>query len=114
MAKFEFIQWLEDWLFTCEEFIFDWDRGNSTKSKDKHGVEINEAEEVFSDKAKVPLGIQIQPVVPEPRFGLLGKTSNSRLLHLVFAIRDGKVRIIAARPMHRNERDLYEESLRKK
>lgn len=89
------------------------DAGNSTKSKDKHGVETHEAEEVFFDEAKVPLGIQIQPAVPEPRFGLIGKTKNSRLLHLVFSIRDGRARIIAARPMHKKERALYEESLRK-
>ena len=73
MAKFEFLQWLIDWLFECEEFIFEWDEGNRTKSKIKHKVEIHEAEEVFYDENNVPLGIQVQPVVDEPRFGLLGK-----------------------------------------
>jgi hypothetical protein len=55
-----------------------------TKSKTKHDVEAHEAEQIFYDESKVPMGIQIQPVVDEPRFGLLGRTSTSRLLHTVF------------------------------
>lgn len=113
MAKFEYIQWIIDWLFSHEEFVFEWDDGNQTKSKTKHDVEISEAEEIFYDEDKVPLGIQVQPVVDEPRFGLLGKTLKSRFLHTVFAIRDGKVRIISTRPMRKNERNLYEKNLRK-
>lgn len=113
MAKFEFLQWLVDWLFDCEEFVFEWDSGNQTKSQTKHHVTPDETEEIFHDENKVPLGIQIQPIVSEPRFGILGTTNNMRLLHAVFTIREGKVRVIASRPMHKKERDLYEENLRK-
>ncbi|HLB59811.1 MAG TPA: BrnT family toxin [Bdellovibrionota bacterium] len=114
MAKFEVVQWFIDWLFGQRRFAFDWDDGNLTKSKTKHGVETFESEEIFYDETKVPLGIQVQPPVSEPRFGLLGKTNNGRMLHIVFTIREGNVRIIAARPMHKKERVLYEKNLRKK
>jgi len=114
MAKFEFVQWLLDWLFSNDSFEFEWDTGNRTKSKSKHDVETAESEEIFSDENKVPLGIQIEPPTSEPRFGLLGRTGLGRRLHVVFTIREGKVRIIASRPMHRKERALYEQSLRQK
>lgn len=112
MAKFEYLQWLIDWIFGQQGFVFQWDEGNETKSKVKHEVETHECEEIFYDIDKLPLGIQVQPVVSEPRFGLLGRTFDGRLLHVVFTIREGQVRVIAARPMHRKERAVYEQNLR--
>jgi len=45
----------------------------------------------------------------EQRFHALGQTSNGRMLHITFAIRTGKIRIISARDMHRKERTIYEQ-----
>jgi uncharacterized protein len=45
----------------------------------------------------------------ELRHAALGKTYGSRLLTVVFTIRNEKIRVISARPMSRNERVLYEE-----
>ena len=112
MAKFEYIQWLVDWILGQQVFLFEWDGGNKTKSQAKHQVEIHECEEVFYDIDKQPLGIQVQPAVSEPRFGLLGRTFYGRFLHVVFTIREGQVRVIAARPMHKKERVNYEQNLR--
>ncbi|MBK9309042.1 MAG: BrnT family toxin [Nitrospira sp.] len=35
-----------------------------------------------------------------------------RILHVVFTLREGKVRPISARPAHKKERELYEAYLR--
>jgi uncharacterized DUF497 family protein len=107
VAKFKFAQWLWDWLFALDEFVFEWDAGNTTKSLRKHGVTCAEVEEVFTERRFVPLGQQYQPSCPEPRFGLLGKTAKSRLLFLVFTLRQQDIRVISARPMNEAERNFY-------
>ncbi len=72
MAIFEFVSWLVKWIFAQEFFIFEWDSGNSQKNRSKHNVTNDEAEELFSNSEfLVPLGIQVAPSVPEPRFGAL-------------------------------------------
>lgn len=112
MAKFEFSGWLVRWLLMQNEFQFQWDSGNSEKSQKKHSVETNEAEEVFYDENIFPLGVQTTPAVNEPRFGILGRTYSGRHLHVAFTVRKGRVRIISARPMHRKEKQSYEQTLR--
>ncbi|HEY7554469.1 MAG TPA: BrnT family toxin [Candidatus Binatia bacterium] len=43
------------------------------------------------------------------RYVALGKTYGSRLLTLVFTVRTNRIRVISARPMSRNERQVYEQ-----
>jgi uncharacterized DUF497 family protein len=108
MAQFTFLQWLIDWLESQIDFVFIWDDGNKSKSLEKHGVDLHEAEEVFlnSDKT-IALGVQHAPEVNEPRFGVLGTTHEQRLLFVSFTIRGSGVRVISARPMNKKERKLY-------
>jgi uncharacterized DUF497 family protein len=112
MAKFKFIEWLVLWLTETARFEFDWDDGNSTKSVMKHAVTTAEAEEVFLLGQAVPLGVQIAPVAPEERLGVVGATAAGRVLQVVFTLREGRVRPISARPAKREERALYEAYLR--
>jgi uncharacterized protein len=107
VAKFRFSLWLWNWLFSLEEFSFEWDAGNSTKSQQKHGVTSGEAEEVFTRHRFIPLGEQYQPSVAEPRFSVLGETANGKLLFLAFTIRNQWIRVISARPMNERERRFY-------
>ena len=107
MAKFRFAQWLWDWLFALEEFLFEWDEGNATKSQEKHGIPCAEAEEVFTCRRFVPLGEQVQPRAPEARFAVLGETAGGRLLFLAFTLRHRTIRVISARAMNEKERKLY-------
>jgi uncharacterized protein len=89
---------------------FDWDEGNRRKSTDKHGVGQSEAEQVFFNE---PLLIvrDLGHSSVEPRFHALGRTDLGRLLHVTFTLRRGNrlIRTISARPMHRKERDRYEQ-----
>jgi len=112
MAQFKFVEWLLLWLQENSYFEFDWDTGNRTKNATKHSVRTEEAEEVFTMGRAAPLGVQTIPVVHEERLGIVGATSEGRVLHVVFTLRDGKVRPISARPAHRKERELYEAYLR--
>ncbi len=114
MAQFEFVEWLARWIFQQTDFEFEWDPGNSTKSIDKHKISKESAEQIFRNREfLVPLGIQIQPTVDEPRFGALGIDSSGRKLSICFTIRKGLIRIISVRAMSVLERKKYV-SLRKK
>lgn len=89
---------------------FDWDEGN-TRKNEKHGVSMAEAEQVFFNAPLLVLddaGHSNQ----EPRFHALGKTDDSRLLHITFTVRhEGeKIRVISARAMHRKEHLIYEKA----
>ncbi len=113
MAQWEFIEWLLFWLLETTHFEFEWDGGNSTKNASKHGVPVAEVEMVFRSRASVPLGIQVSPLTNEQRLGIVGPGSMGRLLQVAFTLRDGRVRVISARPAHRKERKKYEEAIRK-
>lgn len=113
MAQWKFVDWLLYWILETTTFDFEWDSGNQTKNIIKHDISIAEAESVFKLGAALPLGIQTQPEANEQRLGLVGPSLNGRLLQIAFALRDGRVRIISARPAHKKEKKRYEEILRK-
>lgn len=89
---------------------FDWDEGNARKNE-KHGVSSAEAEQVFFN---VPLLLleDVKHSNQESRFHALGKTDQERLLHIAFTLREAgaRIRVIAARDMHRKERVIYEQT----
>lgn len=110
MALFEFVHWLAEWLFQLDDPKFDWDDGNKLKSATKHNVETHESEEVFRNKEDLfILGEQVQPKTKEDRFGVLGLTNEKRVLMISFTLREGRIRIISARPISAKEKKLYEE-----
>ena len=88
---------------------FDWDAGNSRKSADKHGVSQAEAEQVFINRPLI-VAEDTRHSAEEVRFRALGKTSENRLLHITFTLRQNGtlIRIISARGMNRKERTIYE------
>lgn len=109
MAKFKFIYWLVEFVLSTENFIFDWDGGNSTKSKDKHGITVDIVESAFSDENLLALGEQFQPIVNESRYGVIAKSIDSNILFICFTIRDKKIRVISTRLANEKERSFYEE-----
>ena len=89
---------------------FEWNEGNSRKSKEKHGVSQSEAEEVFFNEPLLVLE-DSRHSQTEARFHALGATDDTRLLHITFTLRSGGnlIRVISARDMHRKERVVYEQ-----
>lgn len=90
---------------------FDWDKHNTEKIIAKHKVTIIECEETFlnehiTDKDK-------KHSLLEDRYYLFGLTNNSRLLTVIFTIRNNKIRVISARGMSRKERYYYNEKTKR-
>jgi uncharacterized protein len=87
---------------------FDWDDGNRRKSADKHDVSQAEAESVFFNDPLIVVE-DAKHSGYEQRLNALGKTAQSRLLHITFTLRHNGtlVRVISARDMHRKERKIY-------
>lgn len=90
---------------------FDWDEGNSRKSTQKHNVIQSEAEQIFFNQPLLLLDDTAHSL-NEPRYHALGKTDDSRQLHITFTLRakGTLIRVISARDMSRKERSIYEQS----
>lgn len=91
---------------------FDWDSGNQDKNRISHDVTREEAEECFFN-----LSLQFDDMKhsqDELRRVLLGITDQGRPLTVIYTLREGKARVISARPMSRKERTLYENYKEKK
>lgn len=86
---------------------FEWDEYNADKIWGKHHVTPSECEQVFFN---LPLVVQgdVNHSEVEDRFYVLGQTDASRLLFLVFTVRNNKIRVISARDMNRKERRVYQ------
>jgi uncharacterized DUF497 family protein len=109
MGQFIFILWLAYWYLQSESFQFEWDSGNSTKSKNKHGVDSDEVESLFNLRMAVPIGRQVSPKVEEERLCVVGPSLTGRFISVVFTLREGRVRPISSRPANKKEKQLYEE-----
>lgn len=90
---------------------FNWDAGNARKSKDKHGVSMADAEQVFFNAPLLILEDTIHSS-QEVRIHALGKTDEGRALHITFTLRKAgtTIRVISARDMHRKERAIYDQA----
>ena len=90
---------------TDEEF--EWDGYKAAANARKHGVTFEEARGVFRD----PLAIEFvddREAYGEDRFVLIGMTQ-SRVLVVVYVLREQRNRIISARRAEPNERRAYHE-----
>jgi len=109
MSQFKFILWLAYWYLQNESFEFEWDSGNISKSKNKHGVDSDEVESLFKLRLGVPLGRQVSPEVAEERLCIVGPSFTGRFVSVVFTLREGRIRPISSRPANKKERKLYEQ-----
>ncbi len=90
---------------------FEWDGGNKIKSHIKHGITNQEAEEVFSN-----FNIVLEDKkhsIKEPRYIILGKSNNNKVIFSSFIVRNRKVRLVSSRSANSKERVNYEETLKK-
>jgi uncharacterized DUF497 family protein len=88
---------------------FEWDPGKAAKNLRKHKVSFSEAATVFGDflGATAP---DPDHSVEERRHISVGLSNRGRLLMVAHAERHGRIRIISARELTRNERQVYEEA----
>lgn len=85
---------------------FEWDKGNLTHIE-KHDVENQECEEVFTNQ---PFFVRedLRHSIVEERFEVFGQTVTGRKLFIVFTLRGNKLRVISARDQNKKERSDYE------
>ena len=72
--------------------MFDWDRNNLRKIR-SHRITPEEVEEALSND---PISIYEQDVEGEPRYVYYGETDVGRLLAVVLAEREKKIRVVTA------------------
>ena len=85
---------------------FEFDPNKSASNKSKHGIDFEEAQELWND----PHLLEIEArSTDEPRFLLIG-TISGKHWSAVVTYREDKVRIISVRRSRKEEVELYEES----
>lgn len=89
----------------------EWDPTKAKINVRKHGVTFEEAATVFDD----PMATYYEDPdhsISERRYLTIGTSAKGQLIHIAFADRAGRIRIIQARRLTRNERRQYEEETR--
>ena len=85
---------------------YQWDRNKALTNLNKHGIDFADAVSVFSDELAISI---FDPRFAEERFIIIGMDAFSRILVVVYTLRDDEIRLISARKATRNERRQYEE-----
>ena len=82
---------------------FDWDAGNLSHIA-RHGITPDEAEEAVLIE---PLEADVQPQEREERVLCFGRTKSRRLLTILYTERRGKIRVITAYEMTKQQQRMY-------
>ncbi|MGE0599896.1 MAG: BrnT family toxin [Dehalococcoidia bacterium] len=87
-----------------DDGAFEWDDDNAGHVA-RHGIEWWEAEEALLDEDRFALSRGMPR--GEYRFAIVGKTLAGRMLTVVFARRNARIRVVTARDAARREVRLY-------
>ncbi len=88
---------------------FEWDENKNHANISKHGVSFELAKQVFG--SPVFTRLDTREDYGELRFMSIGECSNGTILIVVHTRRQGRIRLISARPASRKERDIYYEQI---
>ncbi len=80
---------------------FDWDPAKAATNEDKHGVPFGRAVEVFVDGGRIDFDVS-READHEIRRKVVGYVGG-RVITVVYTIREGRVRLISARPPNAQE-----------
>ena len=94
-------------IFQFQGVEFEWDSQKAQSNDANHGVNFEEAAEVFFDPFYQSGETSVDG---ERRDFVLGYSLAQRILFVVYTERGARTRIISARPATRHERRLYEET----
>ena len=85
---------------------YQWDRNKAVANLNKHGIDFADAVSVFSDELAITV---FEDRFEEERFITIGIDIFSRILVVVYTLRDSEIRLISARRATRKEHRQYEE-----
>ena len=84
--------------------LFEYDPNKSQKNNLKHGIDFEEAQQLWSDSYRVEVEARS---TTEPRFLVIGKIQDKHWSAIV-TYRGETIRIISVRRARKNEVELYE------
>jgi uncharacterized protein len=87
---------------------FEWDPAKAEVNERKHGITFLEAATIFGNPLAITF-VDPDHSVDEQRYLTLGLSRFDRLLIVSHTDREGRIRIISARVMTRQEVKIYEE-----
>lgn len=87
--------------------IFEWDAEKNAANRRKHGLDFEEATQVFGDPLHYTFPDTLGSI-DEGRWITLGRMGDGRVLFVVSAERERRIRIISARLATRSEIRRYE------
>ncbi len=87
---------------------FEWDPVKASQNESKHGASFFEATEIFGDDLSSTV-IDPDNSAGEIRYIIFGQSVTRKYLVVAFTERNGRIRVISARQMTRNERRAYEQ-----
>jgi uncharacterized DUF497 family protein len=88
--------------------VFEWDPSKAASNLRKHGVEFADAVSVLEDDRAVTIA---DDSAEEERFATIGLDALGRILVVIYAFRERRIRIISARRATPHERTQYEVNL---
>ena len=83
---------------------FEFDKKKSEINKQKHGIDFNEAKELWEDPDYIDIPVK---TIDEPRFLIIGKISEKHWTGVI-TYRNERIRIISIRRSRKEEIDIYE------
>jgi uncharacterized DUF497 family protein len=90
------------------DIIFEWDEEKAIANLFKHSVSFDEASTIFADNFSITIYDELHSDY-EDRYITIGNSISNRLLIVVHAEREDRIRIISARIATANERRQYEQ-----
>jgi uncharacterized DUF497 family protein len=84
--------------------MFDWDPDKNEKNKTKHGIDFDDAKDVFNDPDRLKFAEQ-RPY-EETRYITIGKAFLA-IIRVVYTVTSKAIRIISARRTSKEERRAY-------
>lgn len=84
---------------------FEWDKNKNATNIDKHGIDFNDAKEIFKDDNR-KTSPDLRKDYGEDRWITIGKLIDTVIV-VVYTIRKPAYRIISARYAKKKEREIY-------
>jgi len=82
---------------------FEYDPNKSEINKNKHGIDFDEAQELWLDPQRIEIEAR---TVGESRKLMIAQICDE-IWSLIFTMREDKIRIISARKARKNEKEIY-------
>ena len=84
---------------------FEWDENKNKSNAQKHGIDFNDAKEVFKDDNS-KIAPDLRKDYGEERWKIIGKIYGT-IISVIYTVRNRVTRIISARKASINERNEY-------